>query len=453
MATKEDIKKARNKVLVSIAGAAVVLGGAIYGANKLLKKDAEKHKIENTILRNGPAYNNYKLSYKERRAALDEAVKNGEIKVVDKSGHDEYVDKQGNVVARVDNCGENQQETTFMSTVSMEYIINEGGIPIEVQEKGMAQREDRYRVVQNKIWFREVTLKGEKNNVRMQYNHKEELVETEIYDNLKDLHKRATPRDTYFFGNREGRYGQYHLNVNGIGIRDNFTHVTYEKNTYENGDYSTITTAMDAQNRVHVIRKVSYKQSENKGYEDITHFKYDDQNNLIAEEAVHVVNGGTVMREEKHYTNLETNYAHSITTYKKAEPVETVNKDAEGNVVRKMKHYTDSIISEISFKEDQKAIFQYFGDKLVGVRYENGAERREIEFRHPYKPKDQAVWGLARLAKEDISQITPENIVQKVCESYIREGDAPAENTCFYKPYKRLVRQNTITQIIKGNDR
>ncbi|MBR6408751.1 MAG: hypothetical protein IKS23_00725, partial [Alphaproteobacteria bacterium] len=243
---------------------------------------------------------------------------------------------------------------------------------------------------------------------------------------------------TYFFE-------KYRSDVNYINITDNITHVTYEDNTYENKDYTTITTAMDAQNRVHAIRKHSYKQSEDKGYEDITYFKYDDQNNLIAEETVHSVNGGTVMREEKHYTNLETHYAHSITTYKKAKPVETVNKDIEGNVVRRMKHTNNNLISEISFGEDEKASFVYEGNELCAVRYENGAERREIEFRHPYKPKDQAVWGLARLAKEDISQITAENIVQKVCESYIREGDAPAENTCFYKPYKRLAQREIRT--------
>ena len=49
MATREDVKKARNKILAGIAGAAVVVGGAAYGANKLLKKDAEKNKIENTV--------------------------------------------------------------------------------------------------------------------------------------------------------------------------------------------------------------------------------------------------------------------------------------------------------------------------------------------------------------------------------------------------------------------
>ncbi|HCU58513.1 MAG TPA: hypothetical protein DIC64_00860 [Alphaproteobacteria bacterium] len=49
MATREDAKKARNKVLAGIAGAAVVIVSAVYGANKLLKKDAQKDDIESTL--------------------------------------------------------------------------------------------------------------------------------------------------------------------------------------------------------------------------------------------------------------------------------------------------------------------------------------------------------------------------------------------------------------------
>ena len=100
MVTREDIKKARNKILAGIAGAAVVVGGATYAANKLFK-DAKKNEVENTV--SGKSYKDHNLSFEERIAALDEAVKKGDVIVKAERAagmiEGEFRTKEGELVA------------------------------------------------------------------------------------------------------------------------------------------------------------------------------------------------------------------------------------------------------------------------------------------------------------------------------------------------------------------
>ncbi len=166
MTTREDIKILRRKIFGTIAGFAATVAFSDKAAAQQVTDSNEGFRAvsENVIQSSKPAYLDYNLSFAERKASLDEAVEQGNIKltknVIKKNDINplvySYIDGEGKLVARacfgMDVYG---QKVTgagsfqFFSESAMAYTIEQDGFHIEVSEgegRPDAARRDWYKV-------------------------------------------------------------------------------------------------------------------------------------------------------------------------------------------------------------------------------------------------------------------------------------------------------------------
>lgn len=112
------------------------------------------------------------------------------------------------------------------------------------------------------------------------------------------------------------------------------------------------------------------------------------------------------------------------------------------------------------YNAKQKAEFSYdkkggiHSENLTGITYTNGSEEKYINLQKNVENSNQngAVEGYARLAKTNLNDLTPENIDEKVVESYIFSLDKPQKGTYFYKLYQQTLTNRGIVKL-KINER
>ena len=187
-------------------------------------------------------------------------------------------------------------------------------------------------------------------------------------------------------------------------------------------------------------------------YDMVRHdeYFYNDKNELIREVTGIYNTAGTSFSTEKVYDSEMLKTSYPITKLKKynGKLATMTNMDTDGKVVRSMAYDNHERISEISFGNDQKAVFGYDKDTetLKNIDYYNGSEHKSIKLKQPVKNsiENSAVQAYARLAKTDLSSITPDNIDKKVVENYIATGDVPREDAHFDKLYKAASQNNQI---------
>ena len=426
MSTKDRIQQMKKAALTGTVMLSTLIGSEKAFAQAKEGDLNQKNKIipEQGVTDNKPAYLDYRLSFEERKAALDKAVENGEITIVkdlNKRGMPLYCyfDIQKNKVAEayyVDKGG----NFIFYSTSPMQYMIHQKKIPFEVQEEGMAKRFDNYTIKGNESHvesaeIKQILLKNEKHKVDMSF-YEGELVHTTIED--------GNTTEIFDF---KSSWGAYILYSEENGIR---TRITQD----ENG------------NVVRIIKHIvdPWRDSE------FTDYFYNDEKILTKEEKTVFNEDGSKLIETKvyDYEMLKTTYPYTLKKYQNNKLIESISEDAIGSVVFDLKYDLKGRISEMSYKDNQKAIFLYEGNEnvLTGINYQNGSNHKEIMLKEKIENADRkrAIEGYARLAQNNIHDITPKNIDKKVVESYIASGDVPSEDSYFYTLYQQMKQQNEI---------
>ena len=226
-----------------------------YGINASAQTQdrLRKDKITKIIHHKSFHYNNFKLSFKERKASLEEEVKIGNINKQENGEEVRYTDSTGAIIAE----GNKAFFDFINSDAAIEYDIYEKSMPLHVQEKGRAHRLDHYCASSDDQDYRLESsfLKNSEINLRMEFDRKtENVISTDIF--RYDSNGQATTRITYIFpDNRE--------------FEDSYP---YTKETFKGG-YISVVENYDIEG--HLARKC-----DRKGYDVLEATHYDLSGNI-----------------------------------------------------------------------------------------------------------------------------------------------------------------------------
>ncbi|MBO4285442.1 MAG: hypothetical protein J5895_04340 [Alphaproteobacteria bacterium] len=186
--------------------------------------------------------------------------------------------------------------------------------------------------------------------------------------------------------------------------------------------------------------------------------------------------GELVFVENNMYSEelLKSGYAKTSTYFRDGRIVKTVAAEA-GWPTQTDLYDENGNVAEVNFETGEKAVFKYEQQitvrdsnvvhnwQVVGVRFENQSETKDIQFTTPFvaTPGDIRENTLgeaeclvyARLAREDLSTITRDNINKKLAESYIKSGNVPSEGNVCYKIYNNLLNAQQGATLSKQNVR
>lgn len=191
---------------------------------------------------------------------------------------------------------------------------------------------------------------------------------------------------------------------------------------------------------------------------------YDDNGNIERVDIQH--NDDNICYQEVHLSpespNLSTEYTHS---YKQlnvhnSNLISLYVTDGGEKDGRLTKFDEDEKVISISFDTNPKDTVRFdYNDNymLTGVTYEKDGKNTHIELKdseQSFAYELTAQNGYARLLKEDISNLTKDNINQRVVQTYLKSNDTPIEGSPFYETYQSA--QKTVNaafvKLQKTND-